>query len=238
MNRPGPAAAPAAVPSGETARRCLRSCLSAGCANFPPSGAMASRPWLTPVRGAGRQTARSSVHFSNACSRDESPDHGESDDCPTGMEHDHRSRAPERAGAARPGHVLGQAAGHGRHGLQLGTKVEPLAAGLWAGLLRDRDDLHGVEPVRHRPLRRRGLSRLAAPGRPDDRLGHRHQDDDAHDRPALRPDARAQVCDVDGGLRHAAAARSRKDTTSSPASTSTCRSTFISRAARPRRRRS
>ena len=33
------------------------------------------------------------------------------DDRPTGMEHDHRSRAPEGAGAARPGHHLGQAAG-------------------------------------------------------------------------------------------------------------------------------
>ena len=74
--------------------------------------------------------------------------------------------------------------------------------GLRPGLLRDRDDLHGVEPVRHRPVRRRGLPRLAPPGRRDDRLGHRHQDDDADDRPALRPDARAEVRHLDGRLRH------------------------------------
>ncbi len=40
-----------------------------------------------------------------------------------------------------------------------------------------------------------------APGRRDDRLGHRHQDDDADDRPALRPDARAEVRHLDGRLR-------------------------------------
>ncbi len=118
------------------------------------------------------------------------------------MEHGHRPGAPEGTGTARPGHVLGQAPGDGRHRVQLGPAVEPLAARVRPGLLRDRDDLHGVEPVRHRAVRRRGVPGLAPPGRRDDRLGHRHQDDDADDRPALRPDARAQVRDLDGRLRH------------------------------------
>ena len=163
-------------------------------------------------------------------------DHVDPHDHASRMDHRDRPGAPEGAGTARPGDHLGQAARHGRHGLQLGPAVEPLAAGLRPGLLRHRDDLHGVQPVRHRPVRRRGLPRLAPPGRRDDRLGHRHQDDDADDRPALRPDARAEVRDQHGGLRHRAAGRSRRGTTSSRGSTSTCRSTSTSPAARRRPR--
>ena len=46
-----------------------------------------------------------------------------------------------------------------------GRPFGTLAAWFWPGLLCDRDDLHGVEPVRHRPVRRRGLS-AARPARP------------------------------------------------------------------------
>ena len=89
--------------------------------------------------------------------------------------------------------------------------------------------------ARHRPLRLRGLPRLAAPGRPADPLGPR-LDQDGADRPAhLRPDARARS----GPSRWARARRRWASSTTTPSSrpTSSCRSTSTCPAARraPRR---
>ena len=90
--------------------------------------------------------------------------------------------------------------------------------------------------LRHRPLRRRGLPRLAAPGGHADPLGPGLDQDGAGRPPHLRPDAGAQVGDRDGRLLVAPAACS-PTTRSSRAPTSSCRSTSTSPAARrgPRR---
>ncbi len=141
-------------------------------------------------------------HRQSATLQVQTTHHDECDNDAPPVEHSDRPGAPERAGAACSGHEMGSTARDYRHGLQLGPPVGTLAAGVRPGVLRDRDDLHGFEPVRHRPVRRRGLPRVAAASRPDDCLGHRHQDDDADDRPAVRPDAGAEIRDRDGRLRH------------------------------------
>ena len=88
-----------------------------------------------------------------------------------------------------------------RRGRQVGTALLDLADAVRHRLLRDR--VHGAVglALRHRPLRRRGAALLAAPGRPDVR--GRHDPRQARPGPEddLRPDARAQVGDLDGRLR-------------------------------------
>ena len=113
-----------------------------------------------------------------------------------------------------------------------------LPAHLRPRLLRDRGaDLDRHRPLRPRPLRRRGAARLAAPGRPDHPLGPGLDQDGAGRPPPLRPDAGAEVGDLDGRLLLLAAACS-PTTPSSRAPTSSCRSTSTSPAARRGRRRS
>ena len=73
-----------------------------------------------------------------------------------------------------------------------------LPADLRARLLRDRDDVDRRRAPRHRALRVRGVPRLAAPGRPDHPLGPGQHQDGAGHPPDLRPDARAEVGDLDG----------------------------------------
>ena len=89
---------------------------------------------------------------------------------------------------------------HARQGGRLGARQLALPPDLRAGLLRDRVHDDRRRAGRHRALRLRGVPRLAAPGRPADPLGPR-VDQDGADRPAhLRPDARAEVGDLDGRL--------------------------------------
>ena len=83
---------------------------------------------------------------------------------------------------------------------ELGARVVDLADGLRPGVLRDRDDGGVGLALRHRAVRRRGVPRLAAAVRPDDRRRHGDQEDGAGAAPALRPDARAEVGDLDGQL--------------------------------------
>ena len=103
-------------------------------------------------------------------------------------------------------------------------------------LLRDRDDVDGHRPLRHRPLRGRGVPRLAAPGGHADPLGPGLDQDGPGRPPRLRPDARAEVGDLDGRLLVLGRACS-PTTPSSRAPTSSCRSTSTSPAARRGRRR-
>ena len=64
----------------------------------------------------------------------------------------------------------------------------------------------GVEPVRHRPLRRRGDALQPAAVRPDDRRRPGGHEDGAGAAADLAADARAEVVHLDGGVRLAAAA--------------------------------
>ena len=69
--------------------------------------------------------------------------------------------------------------GYHRHRDQLGPREQPLAHVFRAVLLL-RGRGHGLHlPLRHRPLRRRGLSRAPPAGGPADRLRHRLQKDRA-----------------------------------------------------------
>ena len=61
----------------------------------------------------------------------------------------------------------------------LGAIVERVAADDGVGVLRDRDDDRHRGGVRHRALRFGSLSRVAAPGRSDDRFGPRGAEDGA-----------------------------------------------------------
>ena len=87
---------------------------------------------------------------------------------------------------------------HGRQGGRLGTGQLDLPAHLRARLLRDRDDHGRRRPGGHRAFRLGGVPGLAAPGRPDHPVGPRVDQDGAGHPPHLRPDARAQVGDLDG----------------------------------------
>ena len=74
--------------------------------------------------------------------------------------------------------------------------------GLRARVLRHRDDHRGrLPPQRPVALRRRGHPLLAAPGGHADPLRARLDQDGADHPPHLRPDARAEVGDLDGRLR-------------------------------------
>src|SRR5207248_1129525 len=68
-------------------------------------------------------------------------------------------------------------------------------------LLRDRDDVDRLVALRHRAVRHGAVPRLAAAGRPADRLRPRRAQDGRAAAPDLRPDARAEVGDRDGRLR-------------------------------------
>src|SRR5207302_1906423 len=76
-----------------------------------------------------------------------------------------------------------------------------LAVEIRTGLLRDRDDRNSRVALRHRALRRRSLSPVAASGRSDDRCRHSDQEDGAANRSALQPDARSEVRHLDGRVR-------------------------------------
>ncbi len=89
---------------------------------------------------------------------------------------------------------------------------------------------------RHRPLRLRGVPRLAPPGRSADPLRPRVDQDGARHPPDLRPDARAQVGDLDGRLLLVDGRVQQLRARARP--TSSCRSTSTSPAARPAPRRS
>ena len=83
----------------------------------------------------------------------------------------------------------------------MGADEIDVAATLRARVLRDRDDVDRRRALRHRPLRDGEVQLLAAPGRPDDRLGPRRAQDGRAAAAGLRPDARAEVGDRDGRLR-------------------------------------
>src|SRR5438132_13822352 len=77
--------------------------------------------------------------------------------------------------------------------LQLGAQVRHLAAHLWFGLLRHRNDRLHDGPVRYRTLRRGGFSALAAAGGSDDRRRHGDAEDGPRAKARLGTDARPQV---------------------------------------------
>ena len=91
---------------------------------------------------------------------------------------------------------------HFRQDRGVGADALALAAPLRHRLLRHRVHVDGLVALRHRPLRRRGRALLAAAGRPDDRRRHDRRQDRARAQEDLRPDARAEVRDRDGRLRH------------------------------------
>src|SRR5437016_5454627 len=70
-----------------------------------------------------------------------------------------------------------------------------------AGLLWHRDDVHRGGRLRPRPLRYGGLPGVAPAGRPHDRRRPGLAEDGSGAAPGLRPDARAQVGDLDGRVR-------------------------------------
>ena len=80
-------------------------------------------------------------------------------------------------------------------------QVQPLADAVRHGLLRDRADGRRRQPVRHRPLRRRGHAVQPPAVRPDDRRRPGGDEDDAGPPADLAPDARAEVVHQHGGLR-------------------------------------
>ncbi len=80
-----------------------------------------------------------------------------------------------------------------RSALGWAPQVLPLPLSVRHGLLRDGVHVHGLRPLRHRPLRRRLDPLLAAPGRPPPRRRHRHPQARARPPDGLRPDDRAQV---------------------------------------------
>ena len=87
----------------------------------------------------------------------------------------------------------------------MGPAVERLADDVRAGVLRDRDDGRGREPVRPGSLRRRGVSGDAAAGRPDDRRRHGDVQNGEPRPPAVQqmPDPKFVIamgaCTVGGG---------------------------------------
>ena len=112
------------------------------------------------------------------------------------------SRAPTpgaprrgRARTARPERVLTTTLDRRR---RVGAVELVLSARVRARLLRDGAVPRGGPAHGHRALRLRGVPRLAAPGRPDHPRRPRVDQDGADHPQALRPDARAQVGDLDG----------------------------------------
>ena len=81
----------------------------------------------------------------------------------------------------------------GRLGGQVGPQERSLADAFRDSLLRDRDDVDRLGPLRRGPLWLRGVPRLTEAGRPPDRLGPCLPQDVGATSPDLRPDARAQV---------------------------------------------
>ena len=83
------------------------------------------------------------------------------------------------------------------------NSVWPLGFGLACCAIEMIAAVHG--PLRPRPVRRRGLPALAAPGGPDDRGRHGDQEDGAAGGPALQPDAEPKyviamgACAISGG---------------------------------------
>ena len=126
---------------------------------------------------------------------------------------------------------------HRREDGAVGAPIGDLAGDVRPGLLRDRDDGDELRPLRHRALRRRGVPRLAAPVRPDDRRRPAVAEDGAGAAPHLRPDARAQVGHLDGRLRQLRR-RVRQLRHRPGRATRSCRSTSSCRAARRGPRRS
>ena len=113
----------------------------------------------------------------------------------------------------------------------VGAPLVDLAGHLRPRLLRDRDDVDELLALRHRALRRRGVPRQPAPVRPDDRGRPAVAQDGAGAPPHLRPDARAEVGDLDGRLR-VDRRRVRQLRASCRASIRSCRSTCTCPAAR------
>src|SRR5579885_2429203 len=74
-------------------------------------------------------------------------------------------------------------------GAELGALKVSLAAWLWPGLLRHRDDGGGAGPLRPVPLRLRGLPFQPAPGRSDARGRYGLREDGAAPAPAVGADA-------------------------------------------------
>src|SRR5208282_4569228 len=85
---------------------------------------------------------------------------------------------------------------------ELGAPELDLADVVRPGLLRDRNDVHGGVALRRGALWSGSISRLAATVGFDDHRGTRFAEDGARHQAALRADARAQVGDFDGGVRH------------------------------------
>ena len=111
-----------------------------------------------------------------------------------------RRRAEQVRGRGRRPRAEGRA-DDAREGRRVGADELDVARHVRARVLRDRDDVDRREPLRHRALRDGAVPRLAAPGRPADRLRPRLAQDGRAAAPDLRPDARAEVGDRDGRLR-------------------------------------
>src|SRR5512133_1557804 len=88
-----------------------------------------------------------------------------------------------------------------RQGGALGADEIDVAGHVRPRVLRDRDDVDRLRALRHRALRDGGVPRVAAPGRPLDRVRPRRAQDGGAAATDLRPDARAEVGDRDGRVR-------------------------------------
>src|SRR5262245_33567544 len=89
----------------------------------------------------------------------------------------------------------------GREDGAVGAPLVDLAGHLRPGVLCDRDDGDELLALRRRPLRRRGVPREPASVGSDDRRRPLVAKDGAGPSPHLRPDARAQMGDLDGRRR-------------------------------------
>src|SRR5437764_11214351 len=103
----------------------------------------------------------------------------------------HEGAVEVRRGSRRPG-AEGRS-DDARQGGRLGADELDVAGHVRARVLRDRDDVDRLEPLRHRTLRDGAVPRLAAPGRPAHRLRARRAQDGRAAAADLRPDARAEM---------------------------------------------
>src|SRR6266403_1520390 len=83
---------------------------------------------------------------------------------------------------------------------QLGAEERHLAANVWAGMLRDRDDRFDDLAVRYGQVWSGSVPAVAATGRPDDRGGHGDAEDGAGAETCVGADAGPEVVHFDGSM--------------------------------------